>query len=253
MFELPVDGNRSNSRWVFWGGDGKYLIGTFDGKEFKKESGPFTTKYGGNDYAAQSYSDIPATDGRRIQFSWMAGGEYPKMPFNQQFTVPRNLTLRTIPDGIRLFMEPAKELETLRTSKQVSFRTTLQGMEKLVKVPDLTGELLDIELIIKLKIAEIDTTSTLNAEIFGQKITYYPGLQRIVLDGVKAPLKPIGNKIKLRLIIDRTSIELFANDGIGQIAKCFVNKDNVSANMTLSGKKDLATVKVKAFQLKSVW
>ena len=69
---------KQDSRWVFWGGDGKYLIGSFDGKEFKKESGPFTSKFGGNDYAAQSYSDIPANDGRRIQFSWMAGGNIPK-------------------------------------------------------------------------------------------------------------------------------------------------------------------------------
>ena len=48
MFELPVDGNNQNLRWVFWGGDGKYLIGSFNGKEFTKESGPFTTKYGEN-------------------------------------------------------------------------------------------------------------------------------------------------------------------------------------------------------------
>ena len=253
MFELPVDGNNQNLRWVFWGGDGKYLIGSFNGKEFTKESGPFTTKYGGNDYAAQSYSDIPASDGRRIQFSWMAGGEYPKMPFNQQFTVPRNMTLRTTADGIRLFMEPARELEKLRISKFPDFSATLSGTENPIKVPGLKGDLLDIEMVIALKSNPSDTLATLTAEIFSQKIVYNPGLGRIELAGIKAPLAPVNNQLKLRLVLDRTSIELFANDGVVQIAKCFVNKDKGPANLIISGKKDMADVRITAWQLKPVW
>ena len=254
MFELPVDGNKQKSRWVFWGGNGKYLIGNFDGKEFKIESGPFTTKYGGNDYAAQSYSDIPANDGRRIQFSWMQGGEYPKMPFNQQFTVPRNMTLQTTPEGIRLFMEPAKEIEKLRMPDPVTLSTTLNGMDNPATVSNLKGELFDIELRFDLKShSASDTNNVLKAEIFGQKISYNPGTRIINMEGIKAPLAPVNNKIILHLLIDRTSIELFANDGIIQIAKCFVNKEKAPANLTISGNKDLADVKVVAYELNSVW
>lgn len=82
-----------------------------------KESGPHQTRWGANDYAAQTYSDIPAADGRRIQIAWMNGGKYPGMPFNQQMSIPRVFTLRTTSEGIRLFMEPIKELEACaRTS-----------------------------------------------------------------------------------------------------------------------------------------
>ncbi len=254
MFELPVDGNKQKSRWVFWGGNGKYLIGKFDGKEFKIESGPFTAKYGGNDYAAQSYSDIPANDGRRIQFSWMQGGEYPKMPFNQQFTSPRNLTLRTTPEGIRLCMEPVKEIEKLRLPNPVTFSTTLKGTDKPIKASNVKGELLDIEIQFDLKSYNAaDTNNVLNAEIFGQKISYNTGTLTINLAGIKAPLAPVNNQIKLRLLIDRTSIELFANNGIIQIAKCFVNKEKAPCNMTISGNKELADVKIVAYQIKSVW
>lgn len=91
------------------------------------------------------------------------------------------------------------------------------------------------------------------AEIFGQKITYNAGSKIIDLSGIKAPLAPDGHIIKLRLIIDRTSVELFANDGIIQIANCFVNKDKVPANLSIWGKKDLAGVSVKSFLLKSVY
>jgi sucrose-6-phosphate hydrolase SacC (GH32 family) len=254
MFELPVDGNKQQSRWVFWGGNGKYLIGNFDGKEFKVESGPFTSKYGGNDYAAQTYSDIPANDGRRIQFSWMQGGEYPKMPFNQQFTVPRNLTLHTTPEGIRLFMEPANEIEKLRMPNPITLSTTLKGLDNPTNVSEIKGELLDIEMQFDLKPHNAsDTNNVLTAELYGQKITYNTGTRKLSLAGIKAPLAPVNDQIKLRIIVDRTSIELFANEGITQIAKCFVNMDKVPANFTILGSKDLADVKIVAYQLKSVW
>jgi len=254
MFELPVDGNKQKSRWVFWGGNGKYLIGNFDGKEFKIESGPFTTKYGGNDYAAQSYSDIPPSDGRRIQFSWMQGGEYPGMPFNQQFTVPRNLTLHTTPDGIRLFMQPVKEIETLRIAGVIAFSPSLEGLDKAINVPGLKGECFDIGIEIKLKtLNTTDTNNCINIEIFGQKISCNIDKQTINLSGINAPLSQAENHIKLRLLIDRTSIELFANDGEVQIAKCFVNKDSDQPDMTITGNKNLADVKIEAYQLKSVW
>ena len=35
FFELPVDGDRNNMKWVLIQGSGKYSIGTFDGTEFK--------------------------------------------------------------------------------------------------------------------------------------------------------------------------------------------------------------------------
>jgi sucrose-6-phosphate hydrolase SacC (GH32 family) len=56
FFELPVDGNSENTRWVFWGADGTYLLGSFDGHKFTPESGPLESRVG-NHYAAQTYSD----------------------------------------------------------------------------------------------------------------------------------------------------------------------------------------------------
>jgi sucrose-6-phosphate hydrolase SacC (GH32 family) len=254
MFELPVDGKPGLTKWVFWGGDGKYVIGSFDGKTFSPEAGPFTTKYGGNDYAAQTYSDIPAADGRRIQFSWMAGSKFPGMPFNQQFTVPRSLTLRTTPAGIRLFMEPVSEIESLRAGKALNFTGSLKGTGNPLKVNGLVGDLLDIGMEFSLNTGgPADTTDVLNIEVFGQKISYNAGSDTISLAGIKAPLALKNNELKIRLIIDRTSIELFADGGEVQIANCFINQDNMPASMSISGKNGLGNVRLKAYPLKSVW
>jgi sucrose-6-phosphate hydrolase SacC (GH32 family) len=82
IFELPVDGDKDNKKWVFWGGNGNYYIGSFDRYRFQPESDVLGADLGANFYAAQTWSDIPESDGRRIQIAWMAGGKYPDMPFN---------------------------------------------------------------------------------------------------------------------------------------------------------------------------
>jgi sucrose-6-phosphate hydrolase SacC (GH32 family) len=254
MFELPVDGDKSRMKWVFWGGNGKYLTGTFDGRSFKKEGGPYSSKYGGNDYAAQTYSDIPVSDGRRIMFSWMSGGKYPGMPFNQQFTVPRVITLRTTNEGIRMFIEPAKEMESLRASRPENFSAEFRGINDPVTIPGLNGELFDIDLLVDLKSGvTADTSEIFSISIFGQKIKYNLQKSTIELEGIKAPLTPAENKIRLRLIVDRTSLELFANDGIVQIAKCFVNREKSPACLKISGIKGTGNVKGTVYNLRSVW
>ena len=38
LFELPVDGNRADTCWVFWGAAGVYRLGSFDGTTFTPET-----------------------------------------------------------------------------------------------------------------------------------------------------------------------------------------------------------------------
>ena len=36
IFELSVDDDIENTKWVFWGANGNYIIGTFDGRAFRR-------------------------------------------------------------------------------------------------------------------------------------------------------------------------------------------------------------------------
>ena len=113
IFELPVDGDPENTKWVFWGAGGKYYVGDFDGTTFTPDGESQRADFGANFYAAQTWSDIPESDGRRIQIAWMNGSNPPEMPFNQQMSFPCVLTLRTTPEGIRLHREPVAEIENI--------------------------------------------------------------------------------------------------------------------------------------------
>ncbi|MDR1268784.1 MAG: glycoside hydrolase family 32 protein, partial [Planctomycetaceae bacterium] len=249
FFPLPVDGNTANTKWVFWGADGKYLLGSFDGKKFKRETELLinkinkTNKYGGNDYAAMTFSD--AADGRRIQLSWMRDGKYSGMPFNQQYTIPRELTLRTTPQGVRLFMEPVKELELLRGSLKEFYNIIVDSRQETL-IP-FEEEIFDMEIIL-----DAGNADKLLIDVVGQQIEYHVAEQQIVLEKIHAPLALQKGKLKLRILVDRTSIELFAQNGEIQIARCFVPKINTAyKGIAVSGNVVLESIKL--WKINSVW
>lgn len=251
FFPLAVDGGKKNLKWVFWGGNGKYLLGSFDGKEFKPETKPLTNKYGGNDYAAMTFSDAP--NGRRIQLSWMnTWGDntvFRGMPFNHQFSVPRELTLRTTPQGkLNLYMEPVEELEKLRGKiSETSDLVVKNGEETLIPAEN---ELLDIELKIK-----TGDSQKLVLDIRGRKIEYDATEKRIALDGIKAPLELADGVLDLRVVLDRTSIEIFAQGGEVQICKVFRPKADIEyKGILIKAEGGNATLEnAKIWPLKSVW
>jgi sucrose-6-phosphate hydrolase SacC (GH32 family) len=68
-------------------------------------------------------------------------------------------------------------------------------------------------------------------------------------------------KVSLRLVLDRTSLEIFANDGASQIAKCFVPEDKndapiveLSPAVVPNGAANVRrNVKLEVYPLRSVW
>jgi fructan beta-fructosidase len=218
FFELPVDGDPKNSKWVFWGASNDYVLGSFDGKEFKREAGPFKSHWGANRYAAQTYSDIPASDGRRIQLAWMSGGKYPGMPFNQQFTFPTTLTLRTFPEGVRLCTLPIRELDTLHKAR-FSWNGTLEPSANPLKA--IRGELFDIRLTI-----EPAKASAAGFVIRGVPIKYDVREGTLTCLGKNAPVGLTKGRLELQILVDRASIEIFTADGRVNMAFCFLPADD---------------------------
>jgi fructan beta-fructosidase len=205
LFELPVDGDKNNTRWILYGGSGDYLIGQFDGTEFKKQSESIPFQRGNCFYASQTFNNIPEGDGRRIQIAW-GRVAMPGMPFNQQMLFPVELTLRTTDGGIRMFAEPVREIETIHGKRQTWKRTTLEPGGNLLS--GIQGELFHIR-------AEFRPADgrRFGFVIRGEPVVYDVERQEISCKGKSAELKPVNGKIRLEILVDRTSVELFGNDG----------------------------------------
>jgi len=246
IFELPVDGDANNKKWVFWGGNGNHLIGTFDGNRFNAESDVLRTEVGANCYAAQTWSDIPESDGRRLQIAWMAGGKYPDMPFNQQMSFPRELTLRTTPEGIRLFHKPVKEIENIHQKEHSCNDKVLKPGENMLS--GISGDLFDIRAEI-----ELGNATEFGFDVRGEKVQYNVAEKKVSCLGKSAILEPIQNKINLQILVDRTSIEVFGNDGRTAMSSCFL-PDLANTSLGIySSEGEAKVVSLKVYELRSAW
>jgi len=246
IFELPVDGDADNTKWVFWGGNGNHLIGTFDGRNFKAESEVLRTEWGTNCYAAQTWSDIPKSDGRRIQIAWMSGGKYPGMPFNQQMSFPCELTLRTTPEGIRLYRQPVKEIETIHQKEHTWNDQKLKPGEKLLS--GISGDLWDIRAEI-----ELGDATQVGFTVQGEKIQYNVAEKQLSCLGKFAHLEPLQKRIQLQILVDRTSIEVFGNEGRISMSSCFLaDLENTSLSIYASG-GEAKVISMRVYELCSTW
>ena len=216
FFELPVDGDPGKKRWVFWCAGGTYLLGTFDGQKFAPETEPLQSEFGPNGYAAQTWSDIPPEDGRRIQISWMRNGKYPHMPFNGQMSFPVELTLKSFPEGPRLCRMPVREIELLRRATRRFDGTRLRP--ETGYQPEVGGDLCDIEATVEFTSKDQD----LSLCIHGTELRYSASEGAFSCLGQKIPAPAPDGRLQLRLLVDRTSLELFVPPGNVSASFCFL-------------------------------
>lgn len=245
LFQLPVDGNKQNKKWILYGGSGHYLLGDFDGKEFKPESSEIQFSYGNCFYASQTFNNIPERDGRRIQMAW-GFIPTPGMPFNQILLFPVELTLRSTDEGLHMYAYPVKEIKSIHTKEYSWSDVQLQPGQNILS--NLASELFDID-------AEfiIGDTEEFGFIINGKKITYNPKNKQLSAGKAQAKLRPVNGKIRLRILVDRVSIEIFANDGriympIRAIPQSNERKLDVFAE---GGNTMIRSLKV--YNLKSIW
>ena len=249
FFELPVDGNPNDTRWVLYGADGKYQLGDFDGTQFAAQapaSGKYTQDYGAHFYAAQTWHDVPASDGRRLQVAWMNGASYPGMPFNQQMSFPVELTLRTTSDGVRMFREPVEEIAELHEGGYLLSNVTLRPGED--PLGSLTGDLFHIEAEI-----ELGGASSVGFSIRGNQVRYDVGSQTLSALGRSALLPPVNGRINLELLVDRSSLEVFGGHGLVSMTTGFTpSASNQAIDLFATG-GNARVVSLSAFQLASSW
>ena len=241
FFELPVDGNSAEVRWVFSAASGNYLIGSFDGKTFSVESGPHRVQYGSS-YAAQSWSDIPTSDGRRIQIAWLRD-EKPGMPFSQQMSFPIEMSLRATPDGVRMFAEPVQELATIRGRQIV--------VDSAQPAPADLGELLEIRLAIHAPTGTTGGTATLRFR--GVSVVWDRAASTLTLGDRGAPLPTTGETLSLQLLVDRSSVELFANNGAVAISAGRTPSDQPGDFELHTDGATFTLGDIEIFELKSIW
>ena len=254
MFELPVDSKAGNRRWVFSAGDGTHAIGTFDGTRFVPTDGirpPLVNwpEKGANGYAAQTFSDIPAADGRRIQIAWLRAlehGGYPGMPFNQQALFPVELTLRTVDGRIQLFREPVREVEQLHGRKWEWTQHTIRPGENLLS--GIQGELFELR-------AEIEPgdASEISFRVRGATLRYDPTRKTLSCLDKTMSAGTTDGRLRLQLLIDRTTLEIFADRGRTSLSFFLApSTEQAPLGLIVAG-GELKVRSLTVWEMKSIW
>jgi sucrose-6-phosphate hydrolase SacC (GH32 family) len=240
FFELPLDGDGKNMKWVMIQGNGNYSIGTFDGTEFKEETSRYACDLGPNFYATQTWANTDTGDGRRIQAAWMRGSNFPEMPFNQMISFPCELTLRSTPKGPRIFREPIKEIALLHEGRDAWTNITLQANDVLPLEP--AGELFHIR-------AEVNFApgASLTFNIRGITVIF---TSKTVQSGTDpASVADLINSVEM--LVDRTSIETFVNQGELSSTRFVLPGEN---GLSVKAEGGVATLRsLTVYPLNSAW
>ncbi|MBN2022027.1 MAG: glycoside hydrolase family 32 protein [Pirellulales bacterium] len=239
LFELPVEGSADETRWVVWAADARYAVGRFDGRTFTPEHEGKHQVHWGDYYASQTYNDAP--DGRRIQIGW-ARIEMPGKPFNQMMGFPTELTLHETPQGLRLRVQPVREIEKLYTQHHRREGQAIEPDAPLV-VP-VGSNLLDIT-------AEFEPGDAreFGLEIAGTRVSYVTAAGRLV----DMPLAPKDGRVRVRLLVDRSSLEICGNDGVVFRTQPFRHKAKVETVRVFSVGGPARLVKLDIHELTSIW
>lgn len=248
LLEVPVEGTNER-RWVMLvsinpggiaGGSGmQYFSGDFDGVTFRAEGAarpdaPLQdhqwVDYGADFYAATTISGAPG--GKPVLFGWMGNWDYaqtvPTTPWRGAMAVPRELTLSNH-DGGRPALRSAiasAPAAVLSGRAAVERRTSVSdGSQPLGKDFSARSQLVDVELRPD-GAAEAGVMLRGSADgREGLRITYEPQPGTLTVDRsaagtsnfsekfsphhqVKVPLTD--GKLKLRILLDASSVEVFA-------------------------------------------
>ena len=252
LIPLPLDGDPKRIKWVMivnvnpWsiaGGSGAmYFVGHFDGRTFTPErvapAGSDPARFhwvdrGADFYAVGTFSGAPSA--HPVAMAWMSNWDYaaqvPTSPWRGAMTLPREFALKTVDGEPRLIVTPAASFESWANRQPVTCLGDLSVTSALRELPSATrGVAQRITLSLSphgaARAGLIVRRSADGA--LGTRIAYDTAQQTLTLDRSQSgnanfsatfSQRHIANlplehgAVKLEIVIDRGSVEVFANGG----------------------------------------
>jgi fructan beta-fructosidase len=282
LFELSIDAEGATKDVLMVsvgsgapnGGSGtQYFVGRFDGREFTPEASTLTAArwvdYGTDDYAGSTWSGA-TPGGRQLFIGWMSNWEYanvvPTQRWRSAMTVPRTLTLARTPEGTELRSMPVAELATLRTGSNSVGRRTVSTSFDLTAAHSSSG-LLDLDVKLNTRRANRVDLVFSNAQNQRTVFRINNAQHRYELDRTAsgaidfspkfasvqtAPIVNQSGHVTVRALVDRSSIEIFINDG-QTVFTTIVFPSTPYDKITLEGDRDLGIDGSTVYTLQSIW
>lgn len=241
----------------------QYFVGDFDGKTFVNEHSDIRwMDYGPDNYAGVTFSN---TEDRKLLIGWMSNWEYandvPASTWRSGNTVVRELDLAKEGDKWLLTSVPTSEID------KVSEITTASKTIELNNQADLSDDIASLENSFDVSF-NLEKVTGFQVELSNEEgdsllVGYDEGAQQYFIDRSKAgnssfnerfihrPIAPRlvqSENIDIRFLIDRNSIEVFADEGKSNMSALFFTKKSFT-NLTIKADDE---VSLKDFQVKAI-
>lgn len=287
LFPVPVQGT-NQTKWVMMvginpgapqgGSMDEYFVGNFDGTTFTADDAVSRVMDFGKDfYAAQTYNNDPL--GRAIVVGWMSNWQYtqvvPTSPWRGIFALPRILSVLANQNQTQtggLLVQTPISLEGLHD------KTLFNGSAQVNDASPLSISLqhngsFELETTLVAQPTPGQLQQRLNIDIrnsAGETVTvgYDWSQQQVYVDrgeteGFSNPFftdrfatyeaNP-DNSIKLHLFVDRSTLEVFVDDGVQVCTATFFMRHGPPTKVELNAENNSVNVQnLTAYSLKSIW
>lgn len=232
-------------------GECKYTVGDFDGRHFTP------TQWRRMDLGGRAgfYAPNCLVDekGRRIIWGWITGGGSEGYPWNGMLTLPRVLSLR---DDGRLGVEPLPELARLRTAHR-HWNEMIVAKDSVFVLPEFKSRTFEM-------IVEFDPSGTsrfgvevLRSDDGGEKQMILFDNENLTLhSGDKSgefQLLPDEKSLKLHIFVDRSVIEVFANNRVCLTRRVYPKNENALGVALFSIGRSALVKRVDVWEMETIW
>ena len=239
----------------------QYFVGEFDGNKFTPVDNKLRwLDYGPDEYAGITWSN---TGSRKIFLGWMSNWLYanqvPTKTWRNAMTIPRELFLKQVNGELLLASKPVKELANIEQKPVKLSGNLLSGKEE--KVPN--------QYLLKFNTDKINTWSIILSNYAGEQlIAGYNGTKNVYyIDRSKsgktdfnsefgkisfAPRLSSSGVSNIELVVDDSSIELFADDGLTVMTSVFFPK-NPYNHLQIQNNKGMVIKNIELIPLNSIW
>lgn len=284
LFPLKVEGEEA-VKWVMLvsinpggpngGSATQYFTGDFDGHRFTPDDTNIRwADWGPDDYAGVTWSGVPAEDGRRLFIGWMSNWSYativPTQVWRSASTIPRELSMKKENGKYFLLTMPVREFGDLRVSSDTA-------SAKMMNVKgEMTLETREVRIMqseqffgFDLSKGTSDTVGVILKNKEGEKlvIAYSKAGKEFFIDRthsgevsfsksfpiIAKAAYTAGQTLKLHLIVDASSAELFVDDGrLVMTSIMFPLKKYDSVSVFSTG-GDCTLTKAMFYGLSKIW
>lgn len=225
--------------------------------------------FGPDFYAARTWDSNPSQSEPRVWVGWLNNWSYagsvPTSPFRGAISLPRSLSLQQFGDETILIQQPIAAMSVLRNQERGFSSLTITQANQWLLSNGISGKEYEIEMTLASS-KDISGIKVRQGEVKYTSIAYDKDRHVVSVDRSKSGLMPYGafhnvfespelkstEDVKLKIFVDRSSVEVFVNDGEAVFTSWIFPYED-GEGLEFFGGSDVVIKDFKISSAKSIW